>query len=518
MKTTIKINIWVLIFLSSLIISCKKSFIELAPQDSPSSATFFKTEEQFRQALIAAYNALRGLMNVDFYTAEMRSDNTHYENYAVNRGDGYVHRENIADFLDHPTNSYIANLYYACYTGIARANVVIDHLEGATLDESAKRDIDGQAKFLRAFFYFKLVRYFGDVPLSLHEVTKADDAFLPRTPAAEVYQQIISDATAAIDQLEPPTTFPQNGLASKGAATMLLAEVYMTQHQYPEAETLLRNLTTMGYELLPDYASVFSTSNKNSKESIFEVQYQQGVTDGQQSNFIYRFLPRSTNTAIITGVQTNNVGDGGYNNPTQDMIAAYEPGDKRLDASIGIAEGVYDASMLFTFSANKSVVGYQAPTGKIGIPYIKKMLHPHSSANNTDDNWPIYRYADALLLLAEALNEQGNVQEALTYINQVRVPRTGLDALTATGPDALRELIAHERRVELAFENHRWHDLVRTGKAIEVMTTFGAKLKQQLNYLPTDAFHVVDYRMLYPIPQAERDLNPALTQNPGYTN
>ena len=518
MKIKIKIQLFTLIFLSSLIISCKKSFIELAPQDSPSSASFFQTEEQFRQALIAAYNALRGLMNVDFYTAEMRSDNTHYENYAVNRGDGYVHRENIADFLDHPTNSYIANVYYACYTGIARANVVIDHLDGAAIDENAKRDIEGQARFLRAFFYFKLVRYFGDVPLSLHEVTKADDAFLPRTSAEGVYQQIISDATAAIEQLEPPKAFPQSGLATKGAATMLLAEVYMTQHKYPEAETLLRSLTTMGYGLLPDYASVFSTTNKNNRESIFEVQYQQGVTDGQQSNFIYRFLPRSTNTAIITGVQTNNVGDGGYNNPTQDMIAAYESGDKRLDASIGMAEGVYDASMLFIFSANKSIVGYQPAEGKVGVPYIKKYLHPHSSANNTDDNWPIYRYADALLLLAEALNEQGLAQEALTYVNQVRVPRTGLNALTETNPDVLRTLIAHERRVELAFENHRWHDLVRTGKAIEVMTAFGIALKQQLDYLPADAFHVDAFRMLYPVPQAERDLNPDLTQNPGYTN
>jgi hypothetical protein len=293
----------------------------------------------------------------------------------------------------------------------------------------------------------------------------------------------------------------------------------MTQKKYAEAETLLKTIPAMGYQLLADYASVFSTANKNSTESIFEVQYQQGTQGGQQSNFIYHFLPRSTNTSKVTGVATNNSGTGGWNTPTLDMINSYEPNDKRLDASIGVAEGTYNSSNVFAISANASIVNYVPASGKIGVPYIKKYLNPHSTANNTDDNWPIYRYADVLLLLAEALNEQsGKSTEALIYLNQVRDRAfgAGVSTITTTNQSELRDIIAHERRVELAFENHRWHDLVRTGKAIEVMNAYGVALKQQYSYLDPSSYQVTETRLLYPIPVFEIETNPALTQNPGY--
>lgn len=299
---------------------------------------------------------------------------------------------------------------------------------------------------------------------------------------------------------------------------MLLAEVYMEQEKYAEAETLLNTLPAMGYQLLSDYADVFSTSNKNSTESIFEVQYQQGTQGGQESDFIYRFLPRSTNTTVITGVATNNSSIGGWNTPTQNMIDAYEPGDSRLEASIGVAEGTYNASNVFTFSANKSIVGYVPATGKVGVPYPKKYLNPHTTAGNTDDNWPIYRYADALLLLAEALNEQERSADALVPLNEVRDRAFGIGVspVTTTDQEELRDIIAHERRVELAFENHRWHDLVRTGKAIEVMTADGETLKLKYSYLPADSYQVTESRLLFAIPESEREINPDLEQNPGY--
>lgn len=495
--------------------SCSKSFIELSPEDQQSSATFYQTETQFQQALTAAYAPLRDLLNNDFYTAEMRSDNTHYQFYRVNRGTAYVYKENIPDFMDDAVNTYTNNVYFQPYKGISRANIIIQRIENADITQDSKADIVGQAKFLRAFFYFKLVRYFGAVPLYLTEVTNADQAFVARSSVDSVYNQIIADAQDAISLLKAPTAFPQSGKATKGAATMLLADVYMARHKYPEAETLLKTLPAMGYELLPDYASVFSTSNKNSKESIFEVQYMQGLQAGQQSNFIYQFLPRTINTTLITGVATNNRTTGGYNTPTQDLIDAYEPNDKRKDASIAVAEGTYNASDEFTISANKSIIGYVPAAGKIGVPYIKKYLHPHTNPNNTDDNWPIYRYADALLLLAEAENEQGKTGEALANLNVVR-QRAGLDPSTENNQVLLRDAIAHERRVELAFENHRWHDLVRTGKAIEVMNAFGVKQKQLYDYLLPGSYNVTENRLIYPIPESEIGLNPALTQNPGY--
>jgi len=505
------------ILLAFTAVSCKKSFIDLTPLDSNSPVTFFKTEAQLRQAVTAAYVPLRDLENNDYFLCEMRSDNTHYQTYASNRGTAYVQRENISDFVDDPTNTYTNNEYFACYTGISRANIVIGRIGDVTLTAAAKNDIDGQAKFLRAFNYFKLVRLFGGVPLYLKEVDKAADAFLSRSTVDQVYTQIVSDATDAINELAAPAKFPQTGQATKGSATMLLADVYMTQKKYPEAEALLTTLSAMGYGLNANYADAFLTTNKNSKESLFEVQYLEGTAAGTQpSNFIYQFLPRASTTIVITGTTTNTSAIGGWNTPTKDLISSYEAGDKRLDASIAVAEGAYNASDLLAISANKSIVGYTPAAGKIGVPYPKKYLHlPHVATNNTNDDWPIYRYADALLLLAEAQNEQGKSGPALINLNLVRA-RAGLVASTETDQANLRAVLAHERRVELAFENHRWHDLVRTGTAVTVMTAYGIMAKATYNLLPSNAFTISDNKLLFPIPQSEREVNPDLTQNPGY--
>lgn len=502
-------------------VSCKKSFIDLTPNDSIAPSNFYKTEADFRQAIAAAYSPLQDLSVNDYFTSEMRSDNTHYQPYPSNRGTAYVQRENISDWVDDPTNAYTNAVYFHCYNGISRSNMVIGRLALVNLDVAVKNDIDGQAKFLRAWNYFKLVRLFGAVPLYLKEVTKAEDAFLPRSTVDQVYAQIIADANDAIKELAPPAKFPQSGQATKGSATMLLADVYMTQKKYADAETLLNTLPAMGYGLNTEYADAFSTTNKNSRESIFEIQFLQGTDKGTQpSNFIYQFLPRTKNTGIITTfgttvIATDNSGTGGWNTPTQDLIDSYEPNDKRLDASIGIAEGTYNTSDLFVLTANKSVVNYVPAAGKVGVPYIKKYLHPHAVTNNTNDNWPIYRYSGALLLLAEAQNEQGKSGSALTNLNTVRT-RAGLPAATETDQAKLRTIIMHERRVELAFENQRWHDLVRTGTAIPVMTAYGEKAKTIYKFLPGNAFGINTNRLLFPIPQSERELNPGLTQNPGY--
>ncbi|MCF0072904.1 RagB/SusD family nutrient uptake outer membrane protein [Dyadobacter sp. CY261] len=516
-----KNNLLGLSLLAFVLTSCNDSFIDLSPKDQFSAGTFYQTEAQFRQAVTAAYVPMRDLLDNDFYVAEMRSDNSHYEYVAGNRGTAIVHRENIGDFTDQSTNSYTNAVYFHCYNVISKANIVLTRLAGATIPEAAKAEVEGQAKFLRAFNYFRLVRYFGQVPLYLREIEKVEDTFVDRSPVDAVYNQVIADATDAIAKLAAPASFPQNGQATKGAATMLLAEVYMTQKKYAEAAQLLNTLPAMGYGLNANYEDAFSVTNKNSKESIFEIQYLEGTVAGSQpSTFVYQFLPRTTNTRLITTfgttvVSTNNTGNGGWNTPTQDMIEAYEPGDKRLDASIGIAEGTYNTSSYLNITASKSIVGYVPETGKTGVPYIRKFLGPHSNPNNTNNNWPIYRYSDALLLLAESLNEQGKSADALVPLNEVR-KRAGLAGITQTAQPALRDIIAHERRVELAFENHRWLDLVRTGKAIEVMTAHGAKLKKQYSYLTSDSYNVTPDKLLLPIPQSERELNPGLTQNPGY--
>ncbi|TZF82802.1 RagB/SusD family nutrient uptake outer membrane protein [Pedobacter sp. BS3] len=487
--------------------SCNKDFIDLKPKDSYTDEVFYKTEEQFKSAVVAAYAPLRDVLVNDYFTSEMHSDNTGYQPIPSNRGTAYIERENISDFTNTSTNAYAAATWEHSYKGISRCNIIIGKLSAADIPEATKTNLDGQAKFLRALNYFKLVRLFGPLPLFTTEVTRADDAFIPRSSVDEVYAQIIADAKDAINELPAPA-FPQTGVATKGAATMLLAEVYATQKKWTDAEQLLRNLLTMGYALNANYADVFNPANKNSKESIFEIQFLGGTVTGSTPNPLsFHFIPRSTDTKLLTGITVNNTSTGGWNTPTQNLINDFEPNDKRLDASIGIAEGTYNASDYFTYSAVKSIINYTPAPGKVGVPYIKKYLHsPLPNATGSSDDFPIYRYADALLLLAEALNEQpGKSSQALTYLNMVRDRAfgAGVSPITTTDPNALREIIYHERRVELAFENHRWEDLLRTGRAISVMNAFGITID--------------NHNLLFPVPDAEIGVNPKLLpQNPGY--
>lgn len=511
-----KITLYSLV-LSLTVSACQQKFLDLAPKAAYTDDTYYQTDAQFKQAVTATYAPLLDLMNYDFYVSEMRSDNTFYQSVLSNRGTAFVFRENISDFKDGATNSYTAAEWQYLYLIISRANIVISRLKTVSgLSTASMNSYDGQSKFLRAFAYFKLVRLFGGVPLFVDEVRDANGAFLPRATTEQVYQQIMADANDAIRELNAPVKFPQTGEATKGAATVLLADVLVTLQRWAEAETLLSTLPAMGYGLTADYASAFLPTNKNSKESLFEVQYLDGTTTGTTPNTLsFNFLPRSTNTALLTGVAINNSGAGGVNTPTADLISTYEPSDKRLDASIGITEGTYNASNLFTFQAVKSAVSYTTPpAGRVAIPYIKKYLHaPLSALTGSADDFPIYRYAEALLLLAEAQNEQG--KSPLTALNAVR-NRSGLPSAPAADQATMRQIILHERRVELAFENKRWYDLVRSGTAVATLNAFGEKIKAQANYLPSDGRIVTPFRLLFPIPAAEVGLNPLLMQNPGY--
>lgn len=493
--------------------ACTEDFLNLSPQYYPNDATFFKTKEQFIQAINGAYASLRGVSARQGYLmGEMRSDNTHYTRYKADRGLHILYRENIADFVVDDQNQWTNEMYYACYAGISRANTILARIEVANLSDDFKMQTIGEAKFIRAFLYFQLVQCFGDVPLHLQEVTGAGDAFLPRTAVKDVYKAITEDVKEAIEKL-PAVTFPQNGAATKGAAKMLYAYVLMTQpnRDYPAAEVQLKDITAMGYELLPDYADVFDTSKKNGRESIFEIQYQMG-DQGQQSDWLYYFIPKTTNAQIITGVpDCSTLLTGGWNVPTPEMMASYEPGDLRIDPSIAVAVGSLDDANALVVAGVLKVGDPDIKNYPVAYPFVNKYRHAHSKIENTDDNWPVYRYADCLLLLAECLVEQGHLAEALPYVNLVR-NRAGLPAVTSVN----EEVVANERRHELAFENHRWYDLLRTGKALEVMTAYGKYIKSIDTDLPERTYQIKKEYLLYPIPYKELQLNNMLIQNPGY--
>ena len=486
----------------AMLTGCKDDFLEIVPETSLSSATFFTKPADFQQAINAAYVPLRSIVNDRAWLlAEMHSDNTYY---ARNPNFGATEQqEDLADFAlpeanGVTSNTHVLNQYRLDYQIIARTNQIlatIDEVEFS--DEAMKNNITWQAHFLRAYAYFELVRYFGSVPLHLVPVPNRQEAALPLAPTEDIYAQIIEDASAAIGML-PVKSVQEPGRATSGAASTLLADVYLVQEKWAEAEALLREVVNSGeYALIPEYADVFSnsTGNKNNIESVFEVQFMEGSA-GLNGNFLYSFLPRPMSAAeLVTITGTSNpqpLSGEGNNIPTPDIIAAYEEGDERKDASIGY----------ITASGSSWEDGV--------YPYIKKYAKTHALNGNHGMNWPIYRYSEVLLMLAEALAQQGEEGEAAEYLNMVR-NRASLPDYS--GGDLL-EAIYHERRVELAFENKRWFDLVRTGRAIDVITAYGERIKAN----PQDYYYPEGFEprghafsnisLLYALPADEGALSP----------
>ncbi|GAB3316114.1 RagB/SusD family nutrient uptake outer membrane protein [Larkinella ripae] len=483
---------------------CKEDFLTVVPETALSSATFYTKEADFQQAVNAAYVPLRQMFNERAWVLEeMHSDNTYY---ARNILYGAVDAtENIADFAVPTANGVTANdnvlvQYRLNYQIIARANQIMALIDGVDFPAASKSNLKGQAQFLRAFAYFDLVRLFGKVPLHLTPVTGREDAALPLSSTEELYAQIEKDAKDASAGLLNKAK-QEAGRATSGAAKTLLANLYITQKKWAQAETLLKEIVANdGYMLMPDYTNAFSTTagNKNNAESVFEVQYMEGSA-GYNGNQIYRFIPSpitAVEIAPITGTSNAQPTSQESNNiPTPDLIAAYETGDKRKEASIGYV------TLSQALAENKT------------YPYIKKYAKTHSLHNNTGQNWPVYRYAEVLLFLAESLNEQGKTADAATYLNQIRT-RAGLAATTATTQATLREAIFKERRVELAFENKRWFDLTRTGRVKEIIGAYGARVKANpaAYYFPKgavpppNAFTVLDD--YYALPAVEAALTP----------
>ncbi len=479
--------------------SCEDE-LTIFPEDSLSTPTFFKTEVDFVQAVNGTYVPLREINNqAKPYLAEMHSDNTYFA-----RNTAFGATEQQEDIADHAipsdngitANRWVEDQYTLDYEIIARANQILATIDEAEFDSDAKNNLKGQTLFLRAYAYFELVQFFGGVPLHLAPVLGREDAALPLSTEDEIYAQIVTDAQTAIPLL-PPKSEQEPGRVTSGAAQTLLANVYIVRQQWAEAETLLRAVVESNeYALMPDYANAFSgnSDNKNNMESVFEVQYKEGP-EGLNGSFLYNFLPRpitAEEVGAITGTSNPQPVNGEGNNiPTPDIIEAYEAGDLRLEASIQyvtISESFWEDGV---------------------YPIIKKYVEPHSLHNNHGMNWPIYRYSEVLLFLAETLEEQGQSGEAITYLEQVRT-RAGLGAPSGD----LGEAIFKERQVELAFENKRWFDLVRTGRAIDVITAHGNRIKANPieYYYPegveprSNAFTNITER--YALPASESSLNP----------
>lgn len=485
--------------------ACKKSFLDLSDPTKKTADKFYQTEDQIKQAVSGAYSSMQDNVNGQYVFAEMSSDNTTIQLDPSDRGQ--TDRVEAFEFWNvTATNVNIADMYNQSYNALYNINVALSKIDGVTaISDQKKAQYKGELQFIRAYYYFNLVRYFGPVVLVTEPLANASDAFATtRSSEDDVYAQIIKDLTDAAAGLPAKSSYTpaDAGRASKGSALGLLGKVYLTRKDYPKAESTLRQILTLGYSLVNKYADVFSTTNKNNSESLFEVQYLGSDKVSEWSNFEYIFAPRGSEGAV-TGFPTSR--PQGWNIPTKSIIAEFEAGDERK--AVALKE---------SYTTDKGVV--------VAIPYVAKYNHPHTVVGRTDDNWPVLRYADVLLMLAEAINEQSGPANAYQYINQVR-DRAGLGALSGLSQETFRTAIRHERRVELAFENDRWFDLKRSLTNAQMVTLLNAHGQAEKASPTVDRggvpFTGNDYKFdgfeaLYPIPDRQLFLDKNLTQNPGY--
>lgn len=484
----LKYNLIAIALLGFSFSSCS-DFLEQNPQTDLSENDFYKTADDILSAVNGAYSSLQeGDIYGNWYVfGEIPSDNTR------NQLSGSVTTQNEFDqFYIDTQNSMIANFWKAAYKVINRTNTILGRIDGIEINTELANRYKLECKFIRALMYFNLVRVYGDVPLVLKEISISESYDILREPKENVYNQIIADLKEAQD-LPVSYSTAEDGRTTQGAAKALLANVYMTLHKYAEAETILAEIINSGqYSLLENtpgslnidgYKNVFSPVNHNSKEGIFEIQFLKGGY-GEGSNYANNFAPENSGTNVVAVG-----GTGGNNIPEMDIYNAYEEGDLRRDFSMSL--GYYDNRKNNEWVESRYVCKF------MDVPYQN---------NDASNNYPVIRYADVILMYAEALNQNGKTAEACKYLNMTRRRGFGYQT-TETSPVDLQTtdkaqfalMVEQERRVELAFENHRWFDLIRTGRAVEVMRSKGFSLNET--------------NLICPIPQKQIDVNPKLTQN-----
>lgn len=475
-----------LIITSLLLTSCKKDFLDLQPISSVTTGSFYQNANDIKNAVAGVYASLQfpGTYVSSYIFGDIRSDDTR----PVASG-SVTDQDEFDRFYIRTTNPFILERWNDSYRAIARCNAVLERIAAITMDEGLKNRNIAETKFIRGLIYFNLVRTFGDVPLVLTEIKDPDAGYeFGRNPKGDVYAQIEKDLTEAAAALPVSYTGADVGRATQGAAKAVLGKVFLTQKKFNEAAARLKEVIGTGvYSILPSYGDVYRITNKNNRESLFEVQFRSGGV-GEGNPWANSFSPQNSGNAVIL------FGGDGNNQPTTDIAQAYEAGDIRRPISLSTS--------------------YVNASGQT-IPYsfIKKYYDVPATKNDNGNNIPVIRYADVLLMYAESLNEIGYqpTGEAITYLNDIR-RRAGLPIKTAVdipNQQAFRLAMEQERRVELAFEGHRWFDLVRTGRAVTLMNS----KKDQIGLVRL----LTDSDLVFPVPQSQIDINRSkINQNPGY--
>jgi len=509
MKNIIKIFIVVAVIVST-VISCGDEFLELEPVSNLTEASFFRTESDANAALASVYDMLQK------YGGWENEYITKLEWLPV--GD-MVMEESPADRAIEGLewdagNERFSRVWRQHYTGIARANTVIDRIGDVEAPQANKDLIEGQAKFLRGLFYFTIARYYGDAPLLTSEPTAETDFNVSRSPVSEIWAQIESDLTDAVAKLPNTWDDANLGRAKKSSALALLAKVHLYQNEWANAITRSEELINLGiHSLEPNYRDAFRQTNEHNDEDVFSVQYRDTNTGGWGEGRDGHFLAQR---AAPRGVGAEFAPFGGWSNwvPATHWVEDIERDavadtivDQRYYGQI-IGPGEKHPDIEFTMPDT-------VPAGFSSTGFIHTKWWFGASPNNAQysgQNIPVFRYAEVLLNYAEALNEEGRKDDAIAAINEVRA-RAVLDPLpnTLTQGEVL-DVIFQERRIELFWEQSFFSDLNRRGRALQ----FILDNRPNVADLPTDAPYLQQNPILFPIPLSEIDNNPNMTQNPGY--
>lgn len=498
MKKIVYFPLNVVLILTLLLSGC--DFLNRSPYDSVDTSQGFQTLADAEAAINAAYQPLQWakLYNMRIWTLDIIAGNSE-----VGAGGGTDGEETVdlANFIADADNFAALDLWRGPSPGILRCNFVLQKVPAMDIDETIKNRILGEAHFLRAHYYFLLVRLFGGVPLQTEPADSNSDLLLPRASAEEVYELIVEDLDQAITLLPKRSayTLEHIGRATKEAAMVELARVYLTHYQdyehYQLVVDLCEEIRKMGYQLEANYADLWNPSKQNGVESIFEVQYY-----GKTNYDFWSNENQSSWLSTFTGPRNSGMAAGcyGWNQPTAEFVSQYETGDVRKEKTI-----FYTGCPTFdgmTYSSAYSTTGYN----------VRKFLLTKTQSpdyNTSNQNWVVTRYADVLLMKAEALNEMGQttLAEAPLYEVRCRAGLTNRSTIEGLSQMQMREKIIHERRMELAFEGHRWFDMIRY------------KDNYALNFLHSiGKTAATSKHLLLPIPTQEREANPKLTQNPGW--
>ncbi len=470
--------------------ACEDDFIGRTPVYSIDSENYFNAEADYRNALIAAYDMLQAsYLNV--MLGEIASDNTLAGGESATDVIGI---QQVDDMIHTPVNAQLQSIWNWMFAGINRAAYLLEFKDKTEFE--GKAQIVAEARFLRAYYQFELVKWFGPIPLKGDErFALGDETSLPRASVEEVFAAIENDLELAIPDLA--VNAPQTGRATKGAAQALLGKAYLYQSKNAQAATVLREVIDSGvYQLSDDFEDIFERTGENGPGAVFEVQY----TDAEGAGFGCLQCSEGNVAVGFNGIR-NHTGpffDSGFsfNVPTQEAYDAYEPGDQRRDVAI-LDIDAWAAQTGASFGIGNEHTGY----------YNRKYIARKGDSNIGDqnltnpNNYRSIRYADVLLMAAEALNATGNDELARDYLNQVRRRGFGdLDHDVNASGDALRDFILVERRLELMGEGHRFFDLVRTGAAAGAIEGFSAGKHE-----------------LFPLPFEEVQFsNGNWNQNPGY--